>query len=179
MGGAGPLSPLSILLLVVLLHILDGFVEFLRKRGLRSHEEVQLRQEIKQLLKEAGKLSTPTTFAQAAKLRRMAATKEKELSKKHEEHSKEKRWSYDTFARALLILKVILFVGLSWHFWGVPVAAVPQHLLQPFGRFLSWRSGDAATGQVMVGILPWLVLTNRVSKFLCQKLSKFLSTIKS
>lgn len=178
-GGGGPLlSPLSILLLVVLLQLLDGFVDFLRKRGLRSNEEVQLQQEIKQLLKEAGQLSTPSTFAQAAKLRRMAAAKEKELSKKREEYSREKKWSYDMFARALLVLKVILYAGLTWHFWGVPVAAVPQHLLQPFGRILSWRSGDAVTGQIMVGIIPWLVLTNRVSKFLFQKVSKFFFPIK-
>jgi len=27
----------------------------------------------------------------------------------------------------------LLYVGLCWCFWSVPVAAVPQHLLQPFG----------------------------------------------
>ncbi|XP_008812335.2 guided entry of tail-anchored proteins factor 1-like [Phoenix dactylifera] len=178
-GDGDPLSPLSILLLVVLLQLLDGFVEFLRKRGLRSNEEFQLRQEIEQLLKEAGKLSMPSTFAQVVKLKRAAAAKEKELSKRHEEYSKEKKWSYDMFARALLVLKVILYAGLIWHFWGVPVAAVPQHLLQPFGRFLSCRSGDAVTGQIMVGIIPWLLLATQVSKFLCQKLSIFFFMIKS
>ncbi|MQL86567.1 hypothetical protein Taro_019086 [Colocasia esculenta] len=42
------------------------------------------------------------------------------------------------------------------------------------GKFLSWRGGDSATGLITVGIVPWLVLTTRVSKFFCQKLSSFM-----
>ncbi|XP_052487895.1 protein GET1 isoform X3 [Gossypium raimondii] len=51
------------------------------KRGAsKTDKEMQLRAEIKQLLKEAASYSQPSTFAQAAKLRRMAAAKEKELA---------------------------------------------------------------------------------------------------
>nr|CAB3454162.1 unnamed protein product [Digitaria exilis] len=89
-------------------------------RGSQSDEQIKLRLEIKELLKEANQLSTPSTFAQAAKLKRLAAAKEKELAKR---------------------------------------------------KMLSWRGVDSATGHVVVGILPWLFLTSRVSKLLCQKFS--------
>uniref|UniRef100_A0A453R1W1 Uncharacterized protein n=2 Tax=Aegilops tauschii TaxID=37682 RepID=A0A453R1W1_AEGTS len=35
----------------------------------------------------------------------------------------------------------------------------------------SWKGVDAATGRVVVGIIPWLFLTSRVSKLLSQKLA--------
>ncbi|XP_073011501.1 protein GET1 isoform X1 [Typha latifolia] len=168
--GGGFLSPLSIFLLVAALHLLDRLLEFVKKRGSRSGEQRRLREEINKLLKEASSLSTPSTFAQAAKLRRLAAAKEKELVRNQEENNKEK--SYDSYARVLMISKVLIYAGLIWLFWSIPVAAVPQHLLQPFGKIFSWRAGDATSGQVMVGIIPWLVLTSRTSKFLCEKLSK-------
>ncbi|THU62419.1 hypothetical protein C4D60_Mb01t04960 [Musa balbisiana] len=171
-GGDIFLSPLFIILLVVAMQTLDGLLELVKRKGIKSAEEVQLRKEIKQLLKEASSLSTPSTFAESAKLRRLAAAKEKELLKKQEEHKKEKSWSYELCGRALLVSKVLLYAALVLRFWGVPVAAVPQHLLQPFGKILSWRAGDAVTGQIMVGMVPWLVLTSRVGKFLWQKLSK-------
>ncbi|XP_020115082.1 tail-anchored protein insertion receptor WRB [Ananas comosus] len=173
-GGGGALSPLSIFLLVAALQLLDGFVDLLKKRGSRSSEQLKLRQEIKQLLKDASSLSTPSTFAQAAKLRRLAAAKEKELAKKQEEDNKEKKWSYDLYSRTLMISKVLIYASLVWRYWGVPVAAVPQHLLQPLGRIFSWGARDSATGVVMVGIIPWLVLTSRVSKYLYQKFSECL-----
>ncbi|KAJ6802247.1 uncharacterized protein M6B38_324365 [Iris pallida] len=172
-GGDG--APLSIFLIVIFLHILHEFLEHLKKRGLGSSEQIKLRQEIKQLLKEANSLSTPSTFAQAAKLRRTAAAKEKELMKKQGEENKENKMSFDMYARALLVFKVCLYTGLTWRFWSDPVAAVPQQLLQPFGRVLSWR-GSSGTGLVTVGIIPWLVITSRVSKFACQKVAKIVSS---
>ncbi|ONK72596.1 uncharacterized protein A4U43_C04F21050 [Asparagus officinalis] len=170
--GGGSFSPFFIFLIVLALQALDGFLAIIKKRGSSSSEQAQLRQEIKQLLKEASSLSTPATFAQAAKLRRTAAAKEKELLKKKEEQAKDSKLSHGLYGRTLLVLKVLLYIGLCWCFWTVPVAAVPQHLLQPFGSFLSWRSKDSATGLITVGIIPWLVLSSRVSKFMCQKFSK-------
>ncbi|CAD5168701.1 unnamed protein product [Musa acuminata subsp. malaccensis] len=171
-SGSGLLSPLFIFFIVVVLQTLDGLLDFVKRKGIHSAEEVQLRKEIKQLLKEASSLSTPSTFAQSAKLRRLAAAKEKELLRKQEEHRKEKSWFYELCGRVLLVIKVLLYATLVLQFWGVPVAAVPHHLLQPFGKILSWRAGNSATGQIMVGMVPWLILTSRVSKFLWQKLSK-------
>ncbi|MQL86568.1 hypothetical protein Taro_019087 [Colocasia esculenta] len=83
-GGGGrflSLVPSSIFLIVAIIQLFDGLVARVKKREFRSSEEYQLRQEIKQLLNEATLLSTPSTFAQAAKLRRAAAAKEKELLK--------------------------------------------------------------------------------------------------
>ncbi|KAJ0966759.1 hypothetical protein J5N97_023676 [Dioscorea zingiberensis] len=174
-AGGAPLSPVSVLLLVLALQILDRFFELLKKKGSRSSEEIQLRMEIKDILKEASSLSTPSTFAQAAKLRRMAAAKEKELIKiyasvEQEERNKEQNLSEGLYKKILMGVKISLYAVLCWRFWGIPVAAVPQHLLQPFGRVLSWKAGNSASGLVMIGIIPWLVLTSRVTKFLCQKL---------
>ncbi|KAG6491232.1 hypothetical protein ZIOFF_052568 [Zingiber officinale] len=91
-GGDSFFSPLCIFLLVVALQSLDGFLDIVKKKGMTSEEEVQLRKEIKELYKEASSLSTPSTFAQSAKLKRLAAAKEKELLRKQEERKKEKTW---------------------------------------------------------------------------------------
>ncbi|XP_077246877.1 protein GET1-like isoform X3 [Tasmannia lanceolata] len=112
----------------------------------------------------------PSTFAQAAKLKRMATSKEKELAKIQELENKENKGSYDRVLTALGIVKVLAYLGLSWWFWGVPVATVSQQLLQPFGKMLSWRAGGSLSGFVLVGIIPWLIVTTRVSKFISQKL---------
>ncbi|URE22926.1 CHD5-like protein [Musa troglodytarum] len=142
-SGSGSLSPLFIFFLVGVLQILDGLLDFVKRKGMHSAEEVQLRKEIKQLLKEASSLSTPSTFAQSAKLRRLAAAKEKELLRKQEEHRKEKSWFYELCGRVLLVIKVLLYATLVLQFWGVPVAAVPHHLLQPFGKiFIAHCSPD-------------------------------------
>ncbi|RZS13062.1 hypothetical protein BHM03_00044584 [Ensete ventricosum] len=89
-GGSGLLSPIFIFFLVVVLQTLDGLLELVKR------------------------VSEPSTFAQSAKLRRMAAAKEKELLRS--------------------IYTVLLYATLVLRFWGVPVAAVPHHLLQPFGK---------------------------------------------
>ncbi|GLT81868.1 hypothetical protein SLE2022_002970 [Rubroshorea leprosula] len=34
--------------------------------------------------------------------------------------------------------------------WRSPVASVPQNLVQPFGRFLSWKAGDSLNDKIMV-----------------------------
>ncbi|KAL1821007.1 hypothetical protein DCAR_0417379 [Daucus carota subsp. sativus] len=143
-----------------------------KKKGSTSAADVQLRAEIKQLYKEANTYSQPSTFAQAAKLRRMAVAKEKELAKNQELKSKEISSSYDSNVKKLKMLKVFIYVALGLWFWHAPVASVSDQLVQPFGRLLSWRSGGFSNGYVMVGIIPWLVVSNRVAKFVCQTMFK-------
>ncbi|PIA56851.1 hypothetical protein AQUCO_00700894v1 [Aquilegia coerulea] len=146
------IAALLIFLLTIVLQYISIFLDCnLKKRKSGNSEQMQLRSEIKELLKEAGTLSNPSTFAQAAKLRRMAAAKEKELIKSQEMHSKESKLSYDTYVRALTISKP---------------------LLQPFGKVLSWKAGDPSNDHIKVGVIPWLIMSNRVGKFLCQKLPK-------
>ncbi|BBH08105.1 hypothetical protein Prudu_020204 [Prunus dulcis] len=82
------------------------------ERGVKTATANRLRGEIKDLLKEASSLSQPSTFAQAAKLRRMAAVKEKELA-------------------------------------------------NCTRKVLSWRAGGILNENVMVGIIPWLILSTR------------------
>ncbi|KAL6601626.1 hypothetical protein ACP70R_044846 [Stipagrostis hirtigluma subsp. patula] len=145
------MSPAAIFvfLLVSALQLLDRYLDLVRKRGWHSEEQLKLRLEIKQLLTEANQLSTPSTFAQAAKLKRLAVAKEKELAKIQEQDNKGKQALYDKYGRLLLVTKVIIYAVLILWFWSTPVTTVPKHLLQPFGRMLSWRGADAATGHVV------------------------------
>uniref|UniRef100_A0A5B6ZIF2 Tail-anchored protein insertion receptor WRB n=1 Tax=Davidia involucrata TaxID=16924 RepID=A0A5B6ZIF2_DAVIN len=158
-----------IFMIVVTFQFLSRHVEHKKKRGSVTDMEIQLRTEIKQLFKEASSLSQPSTFAQAAKLRRMAVTKEKELAKIQESHSKDIKLSYDSYLKVLMIVKVFTYFGLICWFWGVPVAATSKQLVQPFGRMLSWRAGGPLNDNVMVGIIPWLIVSTRVGKFICRK----------
>ncbi|KAK4583728.1 hypothetical protein RGQ29_021733 [Quercus rubra] len=156
--------------IVITFQLLSGWLERLKKRGSTNATVIQLRGEIKQLLKEASSLSQPSTFAQAAKLRRLAAAKEKELANYQESHSKEMKMSYDLYLKVLFLFKVLTYFVLICWFWRVPVATISQRLVQPFGKLLSWRTGGTLNNHVMVGIIPWLILSTRVSKFVCRLL---------
>ncbi|KAJ4866499.1 hypothetical protein Rs2_51980 [Raphanus sativus] len=146
----------------------------LKKKGSNDNnnsKEAELRSEIKQLLREATALSQvihslarrPATFAQAAKLRRSAATKEKELAHYVEQHNKE--LSYDLYGNVLIASKVVMYLILVFWFLRTPIAMIAKQLVQPFGRLLSWGTGGHLTGHAMVGIIPWLILSTRVSKY--------------
>ncbi|KAM7516019.1 hypothetical protein LguiA_005602 [Lonicera macranthoides] len=160
------LAALTIFIIVMALQFLSKYLEHNKKRGSTNKADVQLRAEIKQLLKEASSLSQPSTFAQAAKLRRMAAAKEKELAKNQELHSKEKKLSHE---KVLMILKVLTYFALILWFWRIPVAVITENLVQPLGKVLSWRTGGRLNDNIMVGVIPWLIVSNRVGKFICAK----------
>ncbi|XP_016500934.1 protein GET1 isoform X5 [Nicotiana tabacum] len=146
----GSVAAPMIFFIVVAVQYLSRYVEINMSRVSVNAGELQLRAEIKQLLKEANAMSQPSTFAQAAKLRRMAAAKEQELVKNHEKLRKEMKSSYDSHTKTLIILK----------------------LVQPFGKILSWRAGGHVNENVMVGIIPWLIFSTRVSKLICRKIFK-------
>lgn len=167
-----PAAPL-ILVVVLSMHILFGYIQqYLSKlqKRMMNPEEVQVVQEIKRLLKEAKSLSTPSTFAQAAKLRRAAAAKEKELLQIRQKLSVEKGLSSQLHLMAPKILKACIYLGFAWWFWGVPIAVVSTQLLQPLGSALSLRVGGSKDCLVKIGIIPWLLLTTRVSVFVSRKL---------
>ncbi|XP_024025000.1 uncharacterized protein LOC21385307 [Morus notabilis] len=169
----GSLAPTLIFSIVIAFQFLSRWLESLKKKkGSKSAMEIQLRGEINQLLKEASSFSQPSTFAQAAKLRRVAAAKEKELANYQESHKTEMKVSCDLYMRVLFISKVLTYLVLICWFWRVPVATISQQLVQPFGKVLSWKGGGILNDNVMVGIVPWLILSTRVSKFVC-RLFKF------
>ncbi|KAL3839993.1 hypothetical protein ACJIZ3_024584 [Penstemon smallii] len=164
------LATTVIFILVFSFHFASKYLESCkRKKGAINDVDVQLKAEIKQMLKEASSLSQPSTFAQAAKLRRMAAAKEKELLKNQEMHNKEMKSSFGTYEKLLTATKVSTYLMLILWFWGIPVAAISDHLVQPFGNLLSWRAGGSLKDNVMVGVIPWLIVSTRVSKFICRK----------
>ncbi|CAL5430839.1 unnamed protein product [Camellia sinensis] len=129
--------------IVVAFQFIFRFIEQKKKKGSKSGVEAQLHVEIKQLYKEASSIShcliprgstsniehvfisqslVPSTFAQAAKLKRMALAKEKDLAKIQELHKREMKLSYDAYLKGLTILK-----------WKV----------------LSWRAGSPLNDNVM------------------------------
>ncbi|XP_057794796.1 protein GET1-like isoform X6 [Salvia miltiorrhiza] len=122
------------------------------KKGSGENLDVRLRQEIKQLLKEANSLSQPSTFAQAVKLRRTAAAKEKELAKYLEMQEKDMKLSVSSYGKHLMISKVFTYFVLILWFWKIPVATIPDQLVHPFGRLLSWRAGTSLKDSVVEGI---------------------------
>ncbi|CAN6541412.1 unnamed protein product [Malus baccata var. baccata] len=155
-----------VFVIVVAFQFFSWWLEQLKKGGGKSATATRLRGEIKDILKVASSLSQPSTFAQAAKLRRIAPLRRKNLQTaflRHmyisiyyqELHGKEIKLSYDLYLRIL-----------------VPVASVSRQLVQPFGKMISWRAGGVVNENVMVGIIPWLILSTRVSKFVC-RLAKF------
>ncbi|XP_041022375.1 protein GET1 [Juglans microcarpa x Juglans regia] len=169
LGHRGSLAAPLIFVIVIGFQFLSRWLEHFKKnRGSKSAVSIQLRGEIKQILKEASSLSQPSTFAQAAKLRRLAAAKEKELANYQESMSKEMKVSYDLYLKVLFLSKVFTYFVLVCWFWRVPVATISEQLVQPFGRVLSWRAGGTLNNNVMVGIIPWLILSTRVSKFVCR-----------
>ncbi|XP_075090352.1 protein GET1-like isoform X1 [Nicotiana tabacum] len=168
----GSVAAPMIFLIVVAVQYLSRYVEINMSRVSVNAEELQLRAEIKQLLKEANAMSQPSTFAQATKLRRMAAAKEQELVKNREKLRKVMKSSYDSHTKTLMILKVLMYLLLIIWFWRIPVASIPKQLVQPFGKILSWRAGGHVNENVMVGIIPWLILSTRISKLICRKIFK-------
>ncbi|CAN8324774.1 unnamed protein product [Cochlearia groenlandica] len=168
MNNRGFLAAPFTFFVVVVFQLLSKWLDQLKKKGSKNTKESELRSEIKQILREASGLSQPATFAQAAKLRRSAATKEKELAQYMEQHNKEVNMSYDLYGKALLASKVVVYLILVLWFWRTPIAIIAKQLVQPFGSLLSWGTRGYLTGHVMVGIIPWLILSTRVSKYVCR-----------
>ncbi|KAM7258092.1 hypothetical protein ACFE04_013833 [Oxalis oulophora] len=121
-----------IFFMVIAFQFASRYLTHLKKKAARTTKEVELRAEIKKLLKEATALSQPSTFAQAAKLRRLAAAKEKELATYQELHNKELNLSYDGYIKALFLAQVVISFLLVCWFRSTPVAAISKQLVQPF-----------------------------------------------
>ncbi|KAL2334230.1 hypothetical protein Fmac_015443 [Flemingia macrophylla] len=160
----GSLAAPLIFFTVLAFQFASHWVEQFKKSASDNDKETKLRAEIKALLKEANSLSQPLTFAQGAKLKRLAAAKEKELAKCQNLHDKDTA----SYSKVLFISKVLVYLILVIWFWSVPVASISQQLVQPFGRLLSWRTGGVQNDNIMVGIIPWLVVTTKVSRFICR-----------
>ncbi|KAL8482126.1 hypothetical protein ACS0TY_028328 [Phlomoides rotata] len=142
-------AAIVVFVIVFLLHFVTKYLEsHKRKKGPDGNLDVELREQIKQLLKEASSLSQPSTFAQAAKLRRMAAAKEKELAKYLEMQKKE--MSFGSCEKLIMISKIVSYIVLIIWFWKIPVTTISDQLVQPFGKLLSWRSGRSLKDHVVV-----------------------------
>ncbi|KAK7406930.1 hypothetical protein VNO78_08566 [Psophocarpus tetragonolobus] len=164
----GSLAAPLIFLIVAAFQFAYYRLDHVKKSGSDRQKEIQLRAEIKQLLKESGSMSQPSTFAQAAKLKRLAVSKERELSKYQNSSHKDNA----LYTKVLLILKYITYGVLIIWFWRVPVASISQQLVQPFGSLLSWKTRGAENNYVTIGIISWLIVSARVCRFVRRAYSK-------
>ncbi|XP_071694822.1 protein GET1-like [Rutidosis leptorrhynchoides] len=172
---ASPLVAPIIFILVLIYHLFDKFLIVAKQKVRVNEKDAELRAEIKQLLKEAATLSEPSTFAQSAKLKRMAAAKGRELSTSQNTARKDVRPLVNLLEKLLLIGKVLMYVLLIVWFWRIPVAAISKELVEPFGRFLSWKTEGSINNDVMVGVIPWVILSNRVGKYFVNKVFKYVA----
>ncbi|KAI4325693.1 hypothetical protein MLD38_031069 [Melastoma candidum] len=117
--------------------------------SITQEEDEEIRREIKELLKQASSLSQPSTFAEAAKLKRLAASKEQQLLRKQESAAQENIDPHYSQLRILLIIKVVTYFLLVCWFWRTPVASIPRSLVQPFGKLLSWGTQSPLSDYVM------------------------------
>ncbi|WJX55915.1 hypothetical protein P8452_41631 [Trifolium repens] len=160
----------SIFFIVAAFQLAYYCLDDLNKNRYDSEKEKVLRGEIKQLLNEANLLSQPSTFAHAARLKRLAAVKEKELAKYQSLHKQD----LVLYIKAILVGKYLTYGMLLIWFWRVPVASISQQLVQPFGRLLSWKTGVVQDNDIVVGIIAWLIVSARVCRYVrraCSKLS--------
>ncbi|KAJ8446918.1 hypothetical protein Cgig2_013219 [Carnegiea gigantea] len=149
----GRLVAPMIFIIIALVECVSKYVELLTKNGgAMSDEEKKLREEIKQLLKEASTLTQPSTFAQAAKLRRMAAAKEKKLAKYQKRQMMERKSSYDPYMKYVTPVKALTYLVLGVWVWKSSMASVPRELVQPIGGILSFRSSARSKDKVMVHV---------------------------
>ncbi|XP_019182552.1 PREDICTED: uncharacterized protein LOC109177605 [Ipomoea nil] len=161
-----------VFILVSIVQFINRYVEVNKKRATMSAEDVRLKAEIKRLLREAAGLSQPSTFAQAAKLRRIAAAKEKELAKSIETHSKEISMSFVMYTKGLFVLKACTYLMLVLCFWRVPLGFISEELVKPFGYVLSWLSGGDAPNYTTIGIIPWIFVSSKTSRFFLKRVIK-------
>ncbi|KVI03000.1 hypothetical protein Ccrd_018703 [Cynara cardunculus var. scolymus] len=158
-----------IFIVVLVFQLFDKSLAHMKKKASMSEKDAQLRAEIKQLLKEAAALSEPSTFAQSAKLKRMAAAKERELAKTGSLLS----MVNSHLPQLLYYLATVLARSRVSQQGDKNIIRLVRENSDDFkGRFLSWRTGNSFSDSIMVGVIPWLILSTRVGKYLCSKVLK-------
>lgn len=166
-------SPIVSFALLLLAHLASRLVAlFLRKKKNLNPAEQQLASEIKDLLRQANSLTTPSTFAKAAKLKRTAVAKERELTQLRQSLGKEQPWFLSWHMVLPKAMKVIMYLVLAYWFWGSPISTVASRSIHPFDKTLAWKThdDDYQDGNLSkIGILPWMIICMRVCAFLTKK----------
>eukprot|EP00250_Pteridium_aquilinum_P003829 c14106_g1_i1 orf=103-645(+) len=164
-------APIVSLALLLLAHLASRMLAlFLRTRRKPSLAEQELASHIKDLLRQANSLSTPSTFAKAAKLKRTAVAKERELIQLRHINGKEQRWSLSWHAVIPKALQTLMYLSLAYWYWGYPLSTVPSQSLHPFDNTITWRTFSCQDRNLTkIGILPWLVICSRVCIILAKK----------
>lgn len=165
------MDPIVSFALLLLAHLASRLLAlWLRMKRKLSSAEQQLASDIKDLLRQANSLSTPSTFAKAAKLKRIAVAKERELIQLRKNHGKEQDWPFLWEVIKPNALQILMYFVLAYWHWGFPVLAVPSQSIYPFDGTISWKPFSFESKiATEIGILPWLVVCSRVSVFLAKK----------
>eukprot|EP00271_Cylindrocystis_brebissonii_P006756 TRINITY_DN19550_c0_g1_i1.p1 TRINITY_DN19550_c0_g1~~TRINITY_DN19550_c0_g1_i1.p1 ORF type:complete len:194 (-),score=38.27 TRINITY_DN19550_c0_g1_i1:673-1254(-) len=160
--------PLAVLVLLSVIVVELSSLAFgrLLSRDAWGLQERKLLKELKELRRKAEDLITPDTFAQAAKMQRAAAAKEKEVQKLREERARGQIGAIFFRFVGPLLLQSLAYSFLVWHLWRQPMVLLPPGLLSPLGRVLSFPFGTTWQGGGAVAILPWLAVCTRVCKTL-------------
>nr|XP_043615837.1 protein GET1-like [Erigeron canadensis] len=152
-GNTNSLTCIYVFFISTAFQFIDKYMALKKRKASMSDKVMQLRCEIKRLSKEAAAFSQPSTFVQAAKLRRKAAAKEKELAKSQESLTKEMKTSFGLYERILMISKIVVYTALTMWLWSVPVATLSNELVQPFGsRLCFWLLGQTSKNGHPFGI---------------------------
>ncbi|KAI5063823.1 hypothetical protein GOP47_0020493 [Adiantum capillus-veneris] len=115
-------------------------------------------------------ISRPSTFAKAAKLKRIAVAKERELVQLRHSHGKEQDWPFLWHILNPNVLQVLVYAILVYRYWGSPLLTIPSQSIYPLDSTISWRTAALQNnGAVKIGILPWLLVCSRVCIFLAKK----------
>lgn len=160
---------IMVLVVSVLLNIAERLVLEWKVPDIRGKER-EMQQDINALRCEALKLTSPDTFATAAKADRKAIALEKELDRLKRDHALRQMHYLVKLPRTI---RMVLFLGVIFiAFWspgGVAsrkvVSFMDPAMLWPLGRWLSILSGHGTKAGV-VGLVPWAILCHRVSRSL-------------
>ncbi|BBN04188.1 tail-anchored protein insertion receptor [Marchantia polymorpha subsp. ruderalis] len=163
----------AIFVILLLLHLFLEYYSRITPTGQLRPQERELVKEIRELHRAADALATPATFSKSAKLKRSAAAKEKELALLRQNLALQKGWWLSLYSTAPNALEVVVYMILAQWFWHTSVATIPASFLQPVSFLQPYElssNKESLGGEVAVGILPWLALTSRVSKFVSTKI---------
>jgi len=118
-----------------------------------QHKQHEFRANHAQLLREAAKLSNPATFAQSAKLQRMAIFQEKEADKvESQQVALQNHW----LNKAIIPGKAIVCLAVVLWSWRDPVAYIDIADVSPLQR---WLSTSANIGRGNVACAPALAVS--------------------
>ncbi|GBG61055.1 hypothetical protein CBR_g18647 [Chara braunii] len=128
-----------------------------------SKTEQSIWKQYKALEREADTLTTPDTFVEGARKRRLANAKKKEL----ENYRRMKATKLSAWKVARIVMPYVIrwgaYIYLAYSFWHFPISVLPAELLVPVGRMLSFPEDRLWVKNGGVSIIPFLSMSSLVA----------------